>query len=206
MKRTTLALLLAPWPACVDDPPAPTGASTDTTTTTTATTTTTTLDPPQPEPQGVDSTGAPSDPACLDDYHGNQDLASALPLGLDTSDDATVSLGDGFAATPVELGGDALSVCAASPSDFFALQAQCAAYLSIEVRSLDGGNPPDLLLHDDAGQPVEAITGGDSDFFLVPLQRRIAAGSYAIEARHAGDDVQTYRLTVIVLPGAPCGP
>lgn len=198
MIRMTLALPLVLLACAPDD------AGDTTAATATSTTDATTLDPPQPDPQGLDSTGGAPEAGCIDDYHGNQTSLTALPLGLDTTDDAVVSLGDGYAATPTELGSDALAVCASTPADFFVLQAECASYLSIEVRALEG-DVPELLLHDHAGQLVEQSFGDWYDFFLKPVHRHVEAGTHVIEVQHAGGGAQRYSLTVILLPGVTCG-
>jgi hypothetical protein len=151
----------------------------------------------------ADPTGASLDPACIDDYHGNQARRAALELPFDTTDAASVVLGDGFVAGAAELGGDALVVCAAAASDFFRLRAQCPGYLAIEVRTLEGG-VPELLLYDDTGRPIEQVVGDWSGFFLKPLQRTIEAGTHVIEVRHSGGGAERYSLAVIVLPDSPC--
>jgi hypothetical protein len=165
---------------------------------------------PPPTDSGVaDSTGAPLDPACIDDYHGNQLHQTALDLALDTTDTAFIVLGDGFVASPLELGSDELVVCDAAVSDFFVLQAQCPGYLAIEARKLEG-SVPDLYLYDDSfeqsGQPIAQAVGDWSGFFLKPLQRQVDAGSHVIEVRHSGGGPERYSLTVILLPDSPCPP
>jgi hypothetical protein len=157
----------------------------------------------------ADSTGGLLDPSCIDDYQGNQAHDAALELALDTRADALVALGDGFVADPPELGNDALVVCSTAPADFFAFEAQCPGYLSIEARTLEGGIP-ELLLHDDSlpqgAAPLEQAWGDWYGFFLKPIQRRLDEGAYAIEVRHAGGGPQRYGLTVAWLPETPCPP
>lgn len=179
----------------------PTGspASTDTTTSTS----TSLGDAPAAESSG-DSPGS----ACVDDYHGNQGHETALDLALDTTDTAIIALGDGLVAAPAEVGDDALAVCDAYPSDFFALTAQCPGYLSIEARTLEG-RVPELLLYDESiaqgGTPLEQALGAWYDFFLKPIQRGLDDGTYVIEVRRGGGDSR-YSLTVTWLPESPCAP
>lgn len=153
---------------------------------------------PTNESLGADSTAAPPEPSCVDDYHGNQDALAALDLGLDTSTSAVVVLGDGLIGSPAELGADQLIVCDASPSDFFTVEALLPGYLAVEARRLEGG-VPDLVLYA-GGQPVEQINGDWYGFFLKPLQRKIDANTYVMEVRHPGGAPVRYSLAVMVLP------
>lgn len=171
--------------------------------------TTTTSISPVSDSSVADSTGAHIDPACIDDYHGNQHRPAALELALDTSDTAVLVLGDGSAAIPPESGNDELVVCASHPSDFFVMQTQCPAHLAIEARALEG-KTPELLLYDGAlpldAEPIAQVMGTWDDFFLKPLHRALDAGSYIIEVRHSGGVPQRYSLTVTVLPDSTCIP
>lgn len=155
----------------------------------------------------ADSSGGPSDSACIDDYHGNQAHESALDLALDTTDTAVIVLGDGSATKPAEVGDDELAVCDSAPSDFFTFTAQCPGYLSVEARALEGG-VPELLLHDESiaqgSQPLEQALGDWNGFFLKPIQRELAGGAYFVEVRHGGGGPQRYSLTVAWLPDSPC--
>lgn len=170
--------------------------------------TTSTEAPPADAPP-ADSTAGGLDPACIDDYHGNQAHAAALDLLLDTTDTAFIALGDGIAAEPPELGSDQLVVCNTAPSDFFTLTAECPGYLAIEARSLEGG-VTELLLYDDSfaqsGEPVDGALGDWSGFFLKPVQRQLGEGTHVIEVRHGGGAPQRYGLTVVWLPQTPCPP
>lgn len=200
--RTVLSSLLVTLATCTSDD-GTTGRATDGTTAS--------GDPPPASPtdSAVDSTGAPLDPACIDDYHGNQDPQAALDLVLETTDTAVIVLGDGLAADPPELGTDQLVVCEAAPSDFFVLEAQCPGFLGIEARTL-GGGVPELLLYEGTilpgDQPVEQAVGDWYGFFLKPLQWEVDPGSYVIEVRHSGGGSQPYSLAVALLPDSPCPP
>lgn len=138
------------------------------------------------DPHGIDSTGAPEE--CADVYHGNNNPGSAteIELGTDVSD---IVLED-------------LAVCSSTPSDFFALQAECAGYLSFEIRT-DHGSMPDLVLYDD-GQPIEQLMGVWYGFFLKPLQRHVGAGTHVLEVRHSGGGPQAYALVAVLLPDSTC--
>jgi hypothetical protein len=157
------------------------------------------------EDSAADSTGASLDPACLDDYHGNQAHASAIELALEGTRATTMVLGDGIVADLPEVGSDELVVCSEVPTDFFALTAACPGYVSIEARELEG-EVPDLLLYDSVQQdalPVERVLGNWYGFFLKPIQRRLDGDAVLLEVRHAGGGPQRYSLTVTWLPEDP---
>jgi hypothetical protein len=153
------------------------------------TSTTTSTGAPQ-EPDGLDSTGGV--PECADAHHGNQGPDTALPIAVGT-DASDVTLGDLF-------------VCSAAPSDFFALEAECAGYLSVEVRRIDRAvmYMPDLVFYD-GGHVIEHLVGGDG-FHIKPLQRHVGAGTHMIEVRHAGGGEQRYSLVMVLLPDSTCWP
>lgn len=136
------------------------------------------------------SAGA-DEPLCIDAYHGNQDASAAALLEL------------GTAAADISV--DSLVVCNSSPSDFFALAAECGGYLSIEARRIEREERymPDLVLYED-GQPIEAIMGVWNSFYLKPLQLHVGAGPHVLEVRHSGGKAQRYSLAVVLLPDSAC--
>lgn len=174
------------------------GGSTSGSNPTTATTTTTGVGG---ENSGqADTTSAPADP-CHDSLHGNNQPTAAYDLGLDTSD--TVSTVIGSAADP-------LVVCNGD-SDYFWFDADCASYVSIEVRALGGDVPADILLYDSTSitpgyPPIDSSEGTFARFFLRPLQRKIDAGTHvvrtAVNPQTSGP--LEYTLTVTVFPTSEC--
>ena len=179
MRPALLCVLLI---ACSADDSAPTGS------TTSGSSSGTSADQPR-EPGGADSTGNADE--CDDPYQDNHDPGTATPIGLG-ADASDVALGD-------------LVVCSAAPSDFFALQAACAGYLSVELRRLEREDPsmPDLVLYD-GGQPVEQLMGVWRRFWLKPLQRHVGAGTHVLEVRHSGGGPQRYDLVTVLLPDSTC--
>lgn len=191
MRPTIFAVLLAT--ACAeDDDPTSTTDPTD--------------DPATTGPAPVNATGesatsgTPPQLVCPDDYQGHEQAGSPLPVEVTRR---PVVLGDGTVASPAELGGDRLAVCASTPSDFFVLQAPCPGYLAVALLPVDG-SVPDLVLYDEAGLPLEEVLGWWDARFLKPLQRPAGAGDLVLEVRHSGDDAQAYDLTVFMLPDSTC--
>lgn len=176
------------------------GGSTSGSNPTTANATTTTTGVGDDDSGQLDSTSAPPDP-CEDSLHGNNEPTAAYDLGLDTSNTASTVIGSSA---------DPLVVCNGD-SDYFWFDADCASYVSIEVRALGGDVPADILLYDSTSitpgfPPIDSSEGSFQNFFLRPVQRKIDAGTHvirtAVNPQESGP--LEYTLTVTVFPTNEC--
>ncbi len=157
----------------------------------------------------LDTTSSPVDP-CEDDYQGNDTPQTYHDLQLDTRDAVSIILGDGVAQSVGEVGRDNLVVCWNEP-DYFAFEAACDSYVSIEVRKLEGSeDPPELKLYDSTSlatmppTPIDESTGSFQGFFLRPIQQKIDAGPHVIEVLPLAMGDRAYTLTVTVFPTQNC--
>lgn len=149
--------------------------------------------------QGGSTSSTPN--PCEDSLHGNNDPANAYDLGLDTSNTVSTLIG-----SPT----DPLVVCNGD-SDYFWFDANCASYVSIEVRALGGDLPADILLYDSTSitpgfPPIDSSEGNFQNFFLRPLQRKIGAGTHVIRTavNPQTNGPLEYTLTVTVYPTNEC--
>lgn len=194
------------------------GGDTETTSASTTAASTTSVSTSTDTGGQVDTTSAPTNP-CEDDYHGNNTPQTALDLELDTTNTATVTLGDEFVGGPPETGSDQLFVCD-TQSDFFWFDADCASYVGIEVRRIDrpdpnnpgeviaGVGPADLYLYDSSSiatfEPIDFSEGVWLGFFLRPIHSKVDAGMHVIEVRPTEAGPMEYSLTVTVFPTNEC--